>query len=104
MLIDASASNSLSEAESLTRKHENASAVLVDMADRAVVENLISQSDVVISLLPVPFHPSVAELCIKQHKHLVTASYISPAMKGLHERCVAPFIIGWRCSRNATVH
>jgi len=95
------ASNSLSEAESLTHKHDNASAVLVDMADQAIVENLISQSDVVISLLPVPFHPSVAELCIKQRKHLVTASYISPAMKDLHERFVTPFAIWRRCSRNA---
>lgn len=44
--------------------------------------NLVSMR----SLLPVPFHPSVAELCIKHQKHLVTASYISPAMKALHER------------------
>jgi alpha-aminoadipic semialdehyde synthase len=72
------------------------------MADRVIVENLISQSDVVISLLPVPFHPSVAELCIKQRKHLVTASYISPAMKDLHERFVTLFAIGQRYSRNAT--
>lgn len=68
--------------------------MLVDMTDQAVVEDLISQSDVVISLLPVPLHPRVAELCIKQRKHLVTASYISPAMKDLHERFVTPFSIG----------
>jgi alpha-aminoadipic semialdehyde synthase len=58
------------------------------MTDQAVVENLISQSDIVISLLPVPFHPSVAGLCLKQRKHLVTASYISPAMRDLHEKSV----------------
>ena len=56
------------------------------MVERVTVENMIGQSDLVISLLPVPFHPVVAELCIKRRKHLVTASYISPAMKGLHER------------------
>ena len=84
------ASNSLSEAENLTRKHENASAVLVDIADQAIVGNLISKSDLVISLLPVPLHPSIAELCIEHRKHLVTASYVSPAMKDLHERFVPP--------------
>jgi hypothetical protein len=41
------------------------------------------------SLLPVGYHPSVAELCIKYHKHLVTASYISPGMRALHERLVS---------------
>ena len=96
------ASNSLSEAESLTRKHENASAALIDMADQAVVGNLIGQSDLVVSLLPVSFHPSVAELCIKHRKHLVTASYISPAMKDLHERFVSPCATSRRCSRNTT--
>lgn len=37
------------------------------------------------SLLPVPFHPTVAKLCIQHKKHLVTASYISPDMAALHE-------------------
>lgn len=45
------------------------------------------------SLLPVPFHSSVAELCVKHKKHLVTASYISPAMKALHDRYVKGRII-----------
>jgi len=92
------ASNSLSEAENLARKRENASAVLVDIADRAIVGNLVSKSDLVISLLPVPFHPSIAELCIEHRKHLVTASYVSPAMKDLHERFAPPCIIKRQCS------
>lgn len=41
---------------------------------------------IVSSLLPVSFHPTVAELCIKHKKHLVTASYISEAMKKLHQK------------------
>ena len=38
------------------------------------------------SLLPVPFHVGVAERCIAKQKHMVTASYISPAMRELHEK------------------
>lgn len=35
------------------------------------------------SLLPVPFHPQVAKLCVKHRKHMITASYTSPAMREL---------------------
>ncbi|KAH7905556.1 Saccharopine dehydrogenase-domain-containing protein [Hygrophoropsis aurantiaca] len=79
-------SNSRSEGNDLVRAHSNASATLVDVTDLTTMSTLINEADVVISLLPVPFHPSVAELCIQHGKHLVTASYISPAMRDLHER------------------
>jgi alpha-aminoadipic semialdehyde synthase len=48
----------------------------------------LSDDQLETSLLPVPFHPAVAELCIQHRKHLVTASYISPAMRALHDRSV----------------
>ena len=74
------------------------------MNDRKSVSHLIADADVVIrcvstsafsktcqlkadlSLLPIALHPAAAELCIQHHKHLVTASYISNAMKALHDR------------------
>ena len=34
----------------------------------------------------MPYHPAIAELCIKYRKHLIKPSYISPAMKALHEK------------------
>ncbi|KAI0758651.1 Saccharopine dehydrogenase-domain-containing protein [Trametes elegans] len=82
------ASNSLADARQLTAPYPNATPVLADVSDPAAVERLVAESDVVISLLPVPFHPGVAELCIRNGKHLVTASYISPAMRDLHQRAV----------------
>ncbi|OSD00329.1 hypothetical protein PYCCODRAFT_1437464 [Trametes coccinea BRFM310] len=87
------ASNSLEDAKRLTAPYSNATPMLVDVSDPAAVERLVAQSDVVISLLPVPFHPSVAELCIRNQKHLVTASYISPAMRNLHDRAVAADVV-----------
>ncbi|TFK83565.1 hypothetical protein K466DRAFT_665741 [Polyporus arcularius HHB13444] len=87
------ASNILPDAERLTAPYPNATPVLVDMGDLAAVERLVAEADVVISLLPVPFHPSVAELCIRNRKHLVTASYISPAMRELHDRAVAADVL-----------
>ncbi|OJA21128.1 hypothetical protein AZE42_04358 [Rhizopogon vesiculosus] len=82
------ASNMRSETEALTRKYSNAKAACLDVQDVEEMARLIRDADVVISLLPVPFHPAVAELCIQHRKHLVTASYISPAMRALHERSV----------------
>ncbi|KAI0698029.1 Saccharopine dehydrogenase-domain-containing protein [Cytidiella melzeri] len=87
------ASNSLAEAQRLTSAHNNASARRIDMDDRANVAQLIEAADVVVSLLPVPFHPTVAELCVKHGKHLVTASYISPDMRALHERAQAADVL-----------
>ncbi|WP_242927605.1 saccharopine dehydrogenase family protein [Pontibacter vulgaris] len=45
----------------------------------------VSQADLVISLLPAIFHIEVARECLKQEKHLVTASYVTPAFLELHE-------------------
>jgi len=75
------ASNSLQEANHLVSPHPNARSLLLDILDQEKVGHLIREADVVISLLPVAYHPSIAELCINHRKHLVTASYISPAMK-----------------------
>ncbi|KAI0268740.1 Saccharopine dehydrogenase-domain-containing protein [Gloeopeniophorella convolvens] len=80
------ASNAFREAERLVAAHPNASALLIDMNDHARVSQLVKESDIVISLLPAPLHPGVAELCIEHKTHLVTASYISPAMRSLHAR------------------
>ncbi|KAI0942460.1 hypothetical protein AcW1_003090 [Taiwanofungus camphoratus] len=87
------ASNSFQDAKRQTAPYQNAEPVLVDMQDLEKVGRLIEESDVVISLLPVSFHPSVAELCIRHRKHLVTASYISHAMKALHDRAVSADVL-----------
>ena len=47
-----------------------------------------------VSLLPPPpFHPAVAERCIDQGTHLVTASYVSDEMRALHGRAKASGVI-----------
>ncbi|KZT63559.1 hypothetical protein DAEQUDRAFT_770505 [Daedalea quercina L-15889] len=87
------ASNVLSDAEKQTAGFTNARAVLSDMRDSTKVSRLVEEADVVISLLPVPFHPAVAKFCIQHKKHLVTASYISPDMAALHEHAVSADIV-----------
>ncbi|KAJ3534969.1 hypothetical protein NM688_g7045 [Phlebia brevispora] len=87
------ASNVLQEAERLTQGQESASAVFVDMNNHEQVTRLVEQADLVVSLLPVPLHPAVADLCVMHRKHLVTASYISPAMRSLHADAVAADVV-----------
>ena len=48
----------------------------------------ISSADVVISLLPPHLHPQVARICLDQHKHLLTASYVSQEMAACHSQAV----------------
>lgn len=52
------------------------------------LENLINDHDIVISLLPYSFHPMIAKICIAQKRNMVTASYVSPAMRELHQAAV----------------
>jgi len=87
------ASNVLSEAERQTAEFANGRAVMCDMQDSTKVSRLVEEADVVISLLPVPFHPSVAKLCIQHKKHLITASYISQDMAALHEQAVVADVV-----------
>ncbi|EFC46262.1 alanine dehydrogenase [Naegleria gruberi] len=54
--------------------------------DSQLLADLISKCDIVLSLVPAPLHPIVAQQCLKYEKHLVTASYISPEMEQLNEQ------------------
>lgn len=45
----------------------------------------ISSADVVVSMLPAAFHPQIARQCLQHRTHLITPSYISPAMQALDQ-------------------
>ncbi|KAG8700622.1 hypothetical protein FRC08_004601 [Ceratobasidium sp. 394] len=87
------ASNNSAEARALVQNHANAEVVSLDVSDRGRVAELVSKADVVVSLLPATMHVPIAEECIKHRRHLVTASYISDAMKALHERAVSADVL-----------
>ncbi len=63
----------------------NGKAVECDATDTARVSKLVAEHDLTISLLPAPQHPAVAKLCLQHGKHMVTTSYVSPAMAELNE-------------------
>ncbi|KAF9971118.1 hypothetical protein BGZ73_005985 [Actinomortierella ambigua] len=80
------ASNSQAEATHLALGKKNTKVVPLDVKDNEKMASLVKESDIVVSFVPAPFHPIIAEHCIEQKKNMVTASYISPAMKALDER------------------
>lgn len=43
----------------------------------------IEPGDIVVSMLPATQHPEIAEVCVERRAHLVTTSYLSPAMLAL---------------------
>uniref|UniRef100_A0A672RM51 Alpha-aminoadipic semialdehyde synthase, mitochondrial n=1 Tax=Sinocyclocheilus grahami TaxID=75366 RepID=A0A672RM51_SINGR len=67
-------------------KYPNTIAVMLDITrQEGHLESLIKDHDIVISMLPYTFHPQVAKQCIKMKVNMVTASYLSPAMKELQK-------------------
>ncbi len=76
---------SLEMAQHKTGQHPRAKALAFDMQDEAQRSTHIQAADLVISMLPATMHMPVAHDCVRYKKHLVTASYVSPAMKALHE-------------------
>jgi saccharopine dehydrogenase (NADP+, L-glutamate forming) len=60
--------------------HPNGQGVWLDVTKVNDRRDLIGRADVGVSLLPAHLHLEVAHDCIKLHKHLITASYVSQEM------------------------
>jgi len=82
------ATRTVSKAEKTIDGHPNGSAVAFDVSspDTATRLNaLVQEHDLTISLLPYAYHVMVAKACISHKKPMVTTSYVSDAMKALHQ-------------------
>ena len=77
------ASRTVSKAENIINNHPNGKPISLDISDDTRLEELIIDSDVMVSLLPYTYHVKVAKLCLKHKKHLVTTSYVSKEMNNL---------------------
>ncbi|TXK45924.1 saccharopine dehydrogenase [Pontibacter qinzhouensis] len=70
-----------------------AKAIVIDVQEPTQRAAEVENADVVISLLPAAFHEVVARECLQQGKHLLTASYMSPAIQSLHEEALQKDIL-----------
>uniref|UniRef100_A0A8C7URV5 Aminoadipate-semialdehyde synthase n=1 Tax=Oncorhynchus mykiss TaxID=8022 RepID=A0A8C7URV5_ONCMY len=76
----------LTQAEELAGKYPNTIPVMLDVTSQeGHLESLVKDHDLVISMLPYGYHPVIAKHCINKKVNMVTASYLSPAMKDLQQ-------------------
>ena len=67
--------------------------IALDVNDADQRQSLIQAHDLVISMLPAHMHVEVAKDCLAFGKHMVTASYISPAMEELDQEVRAKNLV-----------
>lgn len=68
------------KAEFVSGNHPNSNGIGLDANNEEQLDKVISQHDLVISLLPATMHLQVAKFCLKQIKSLITTSYQSQGM------------------------
>lgn len=54
---------------------------------------MVKEHEAVVSFVPPTMHMPICEACLRQGKHLVTSSYISPDMEKIHEAVKAKGLI-----------
>jgi saccharopine dehydrogenase (NAD+, L-glutamate forming) len=79
------ADRDINNARDLVASNSHATAIELDIFNDQECADLIAKADMVISMLPARYHIKVAHDCLKHSKNLVTASYVSPEMKALHD-------------------
>src|SRR5690554_4887501 len=80
-------------ATKIVNGHPAAMVTELDANDDDSRRELISKSDLVISMLPAFMHFMVAKDCLKLGKHLITPSYISEEMRTLEPEVKAAGLI-----------
>lgn len=76
---------SLQNINSKIHQHTNSTAVVLDILNTEKRQELIENSDIVVSMLPAHLHIEIAKDCLTFRKNLVTPSYISKEMTAFHE-------------------
>lgn len=77
------ASRTVSKAEKIIDGHSQGNAIELNVKDDELLDKLVKESDLTVSLLPYAYHVKVAKLCIKYKIPMVTTSYVSEEMKAL---------------------
>jgi len=74
-----------SEAEKIIGGRQAGRAIAWTINQLDLLDTLVSEVDLVMSMIPPLMHIPVAEACLKHRKNMVTTSYISPRMDALNE-------------------
>lgn len=79
------ACRTLESAKQICEAVRNANPISLDVQDEAALDAEVEKVDVVISLIPYTYHPLVIKSAIRKKVHVVTSSYISPAIAELEK-------------------
>nr|AAF91081.1 saccharopine reductase [Pyricularia grisea] len=79
------ACRTLESAKKLSAGVQHSTPISLDVNDDAALDAEVAKHDLVISLIPYTFHATVIKSAIRQKKHVVTTSYVSPAMMELDQ-------------------
>lgn len=55
------------------------------MENHEMLDEMVSETDITVSLLPYSFHTDVALVCLRNRKPLVTTSYVQPGIRALDD-------------------
>ena len=87
------ATRTKSKAEEMIAGHHNGTAIAWTVDDEETLSHLVSDHDLVVSLLPYLHHLLVARYCLLHKKNMVTTSYVKPEMQALDAEAKAAGII-----------
>lgn len=76
----------IERARRLVAGHPRGEAKSLSIDDRTALGAEIGRADLVVSMAPYTFHPVIAAAAVEAGRHMVTASYVSPAMRELDGR------------------
>lgn len=79
------ACRTLATAQGLSADLPRTAAIALDASSTLELEKAVAEHDLVISLIPYVHHAAVIKAAIKGKTHVVTTSYVSPAMRELDE-------------------
>ncbi|CAM1508400.1 Fc.00g052480.m01.CDS01 [Cosmosporella sp. VM-42] len=80
------ACRTLESAKKLSEGVNHATPISLDVSDEKALDAEVAKHDLVISLIPYTFHALVIKSAIRNKKHVVTTSYVSPAMMELDQQ------------------
>jgi len=72
-------------ADGMIKGNPDGTSVDWSMDDPALLEKLVNEHDITVSLLPYKFHTDVAKVCLKHKKSLVTTSYVQPGIQAMSD-------------------
>lgn len=68
------------------KQHKNTEYFNISIEQEKTIAKIITSQDLVISMLPAHLHLAIAKLCLALQKNLLTASYVNPEMRALHQQ------------------